>query len=113
MKMAWAIICSLMLAVTPALLAQAPSPACAQQPMRACCHPGHIMPCCQGKPSNSQPVPNVPPSGNQTQISLLFANAFVVCVLPDATTPQFSSAVALPLTATGSPLYTRNCALLI
>jgi len=113
MKAAWAIICSLVLAGTPFLPAQTLAPACAKQPVRACCQHGVEMPCCAAKPaSGSQPAPVIPAqSVSQNQIALP-APGVVAWTLPESPANLFSSA-AVPLTAASPPLYARNCALLL
>jgi hypothetical protein len=114
MKLALAIICSFVLAGTPFLLAQTPSPACARQPVRACCRHGGEMPCCQAKSSSDpQPMPAVPvQTSSQSQPSLLAASV-AAWVLPDATISQLSSAVSISFATKDSPLYARHCARLI
>jgi hypothetical protein len=114
MKLALAIICSFVLAGTPFLLAQTPSPACARQPVCACCRHGGQMPCCQAKSSSgSQSLPAVPAqTGSQNQLSLLAANV-VAWILPDAPAAHFSSAVSISFATKASPLYARNCVRLI
>jgi len=115
MKLACAIIWSLLLAGTPILLAQTPLPECVKQPIPACCQHGCKMPCCSAKPaSNSQPVPAMPAqTGNQGQISLFAANSVATWVLPDAATSQPPSDSPTTFVTEGSPLYARNCAWLI
>ncbi|MGA2852519.1 MAG: hypothetical protein ABSE90_00095 [Verrucomicrobiota bacterium] len=115
MKTTWAIICSLVLAGTPFLLAQTPLPVCrAKQPVPACCQHGCKMPCCSPKPaSDSKPAPAVPAqTGGQNQVSFLAPNA-LVWVLPDAPVSKLSSTTQISLVTKGSPLYARNCARLI
>jgi hypothetical protein len=72
------------------------------------------MACCMAKPmSDPQPAPAVPAqTASQNQISLL-APAMVVWLLPNHPANPFASASVSPLAATGIPLYTRNCTLLI
>jgi hypothetical protein len=72
------------------------------------------MACCMAKPvSDPQPAPAVPAqTASQNQISLL-APAMVVWLLPNRPANPFASASVSPLAATGIPLYTRNCTLLI
>jgi hypothetical protein len=113
-KAALVIIFSFVLAGTPFLLAQTPSPVCAQQPLPECCQHGVKMPCCAAKSSpDSQSAPAVPAqTGSQNQLSLLAANV-VAWVLPDATVSQLSSATPISFDTKGSPLYARDCARLI
>jgi hypothetical protein len=114
MKLALAIICSFVLAGTPFLLAQTPSPACARQTVRACCQHGCKMPCCQAKPSSgSQPPPAVPAqTAGPNQLSLLAAG-IMAWILPDAPAAHFSSAVSISFATKAGPLYARNCVRLI
>jgi hypothetical protein len=72
------------------------------------------MACCMAKPvSDPQPTPAVPAqTASQNQISLL-APAKVIWLLPNHPANPFSSASVSPFAATGIPLYTRNCTLLI
>jgi hypothetical protein len=112
MKTTLAIVCSLVLAGTPFLLAQTPS-SCAKQ-VRACCQHGGEMPCCKAKSSpDSQSKPVVPSqTGNQSQLSLL-ASSILIWTLP--TNPSDTiSAHSTPSSMTAStPIYARNCARLI
>jgi hypothetical protein len=63
--------------------------------------------------SDPQPAPAVPAqTASQNQISLP-APATVVWLLPNHPANPFASASVSPLAATGIPLYTRNCTLLI
>jgi len=63
--------------------------------------------------SNSQPAPAVPPQSNlQNQISLLFP-VTVTWTVPENPANSFSPISTSPLTATGTPLYERNCVLLL
>jgi hypothetical protein len=114
MKTAWAIICCLVLAGTPFLLAQTPSPTCAKQPLPACCRHG-VMPCCTTQPaSGSQPAPAIPASSKvlTSQLSLLAAT-LVAWTLPETSAGPISSASVLPLMTAGVPLFARDCARLI
>jgi len=97
-----------------AQLPAAPMPACSRQPVRACCHCGGKMSCCAAQPvSGSQSAPAVPaPSGIQNQF-LLPAPALMVWALPENEAGSISSAFVSPLTASGAPLYARDCARLI
>jgi hypothetical protein len=115
MKLALAIVCSLMLVAAPLLAMQAQA-ACARrlQSLPPCCQQG-AMPCCKAKPSsNSQPLPAVPAqTGNQSQLSFLAASAIVAWLLPDASLFQFAASAPAPSVAAASPLYARNCVFLI
>jgi hypothetical protein len=97
-----------------AQLLAAPAPACSRQPAHACCHCGGKMSCCAAQPSPcSQSAPAVPaPSGIQNQFSFL-APALLAWALPENEAGSISSAFVLPLTASGAPLYARDCARLI
>jgi hypothetical protein len=70
--------------------------------------------CCAATPdSDSQPAPVVPAqTSTQNQVSLL-APAMVAWILPSHEANLISSASVSPLMATGTPLYARNCALLL
>jgi hypothetical protein len=110
-KTTLAIVCSLLLAGTPFVPAQA-SAAGGVRVAHACCHCGKA--CC-AVPSSpvSQPVPAAPVSASAQNQLLTFAPAALAWILPDAQTPGFSTSVALLLTANAAPLYARNCARLI
>ena len=112
MKTTWAIICSLVLAGTPFLIAQTPS-SCVKQ-VRACCQHGVEMPCCKAKSSpDSQSKPAVPsPIGNHNQLSLL-ASTTLIWSLPANPTDSISSHSTPSMMTAGAPLYARDCALLI
>jgi hypothetical protein len=111
-KTTWAIICSLVLAGTPFLLAQTPS-SCAKQ-VRACCQRGVEMPCCKAKSSpDSQSKPAVPaPTGNQNQLSLLASSALIWSLPANPADSISSHSTPFSMTA-GTPLYARDCARLI
>jgi hypothetical protein len=112
MKTTWAIICSLVLAGTPFLLAQTPS-ACVKQ-VRVCCQHGMEMPCCKVNSSpNSQSKPAVPAqTGNQNQLSLLASSA-LIWTLPPNPKDSISSHSTPSVMTSGAPLYSRDCARLI
>jgi hypothetical protein len=97
-----------------AQLLAAPAPVAPAQPTHACCHCGGKMSCCAAQPSpGSQSAPAVPaPSGIQNQF-LLPAPALMVWALPENEAGSISSAFVSPLTASGAPLYARDCARLI
>jgi hypothetical protein len=107
-----AILFSLLL-VGVQLLA-APTPVASAQPVHACCHCGGKMSCCTAQPpSGSQPAPVVPShSGVQRQFSVT-APAVMAWILPENEAGSISSAFVSPLTASGTPLYARNCARLL
>jgi hypothetical protein len=112
-KTMWAIICSLVLAGTPFLLAQTPPSSCAKQ-VRACCRHGGEIPCCKAKSSpDSQSKPVVPsPTSNQSQLSLL-ASSVLVWTLPANPSATISSHSAPSSMTAGAPIYARDCARLI
>ncbi|HUZ07749.1 MAG TPA: hypothetical protein VMV89_09710 [Candidatus Paceibacterota bacterium] len=116
MKLALAIICSLMLAGSPFLSAQTLLPAgCAKQPASASCHCHHgcKMPCCQAKSSPTSPsAPVVPQTTGQNQLSLLAAG-IVAWILPDAPVTSIPSAAPISFVTKDTPLYARNCVRLI
>jgi hypothetical protein len=97
-----------------AQLLAAPAPACGKQPAHASCHCGGKMSCCAAQPSSgSQSAPAVPASsGIQNQFSFP-APALMVWALPENEAGSISSAFVSPLTASGAPLYARDCARLI
>jgi hypothetical protein len=110
-KTTLAIVCSLLLAWTPIVPAQAPAAGVARV-AHACCHCGKA--CCAAPSSpDSQPVPAAPvPASYQSQL-LTLAPAALAWILPDAPAPDFSTSVSSLLTANAAPLYARNCARLI
>jgi hypothetical protein len=110
-KTTLAIVCSLLLAWTPILRAQAPA-ARVGRVVHACCHCGKA--CCAAPASpESQPVPAAPvPSSSQNQL-LTFAPTALAWVLPTAAVLEFSPVISSPLTVKRLPLYARNCAFLI
>jgi hypothetical protein len=114
-----AILFSLLLVWMP--FAPAPAfalPACPKHTAHktACSDPSCGMAgCCVTKPdSDSQPAPAVPAqkTGEQNQTSLLVPTA-VVWTLPENPANSIFSVSMSPITATGAPLYARNCALLL
>jgi len=111
-KTTWAIICSLVLAGTPFLLAQTPS-ACVKQ-IRACCQRGGEMPCCKAKSTpDSQSKPVVPSqTRNQNQLSLLASSA-LIWTLPSIPADLISSHSTPSVMTAAAPLYSRDCARLI
>jgi hypothetical protein len=110
-KMTLAIFCSLLLAWTPIVLAQAPAAGVVRS-AGACCH--CHKPCCATPTSpQSQPFPAAPvPASSQNQL-LTLAPAAVVWILPAAPASEFSASVASPWSANRTPLYARSCAFLI
>jgi hypothetical protein len=114
MKLAWAIIYSIVLAGTPFPPAQTPAPKCAGQPVPACCQHGVKMACCSAKPSSdSQPKPAIP-AQNTSQTQLWFPIANIVSwVVPANKTDAVSAATARPLTAAKASIFVRHCAWLI
>jgi hypothetical protein len=113
MKTALAIVCSLMLAWTNIVLAQAPEAGMAST-APSCCHCGKKTGCCAANRSlpESQPVSAAPASTFQNQFSLpLFAT--VAWTLPGAVAHELSESLFPPLTMTGTALLARNCAWLI
>jgi hypothetical protein len=116
MKLALAILSSVMLMGTPFLSAQTLLPAgCAKQPVSVSCHCHHgcKMACCQTKSSPASPsAPVVPQTTGQNQLSLLAAG-IVAWVLPDAAVPPVISSASISFATKDSPLYARNCVRLI
>lgn len=113
MKSVWTIICILALIAAPMLLAQT-NPACSRQPACASCHNGGTMSCCAAQPgSNPQSVPaSSTRIGPQSDFSILIATLLFSTSARADIPPGFYPA-STPLTASGVPLYTRNCARLI
>jgi hypothetical protein len=71
------------------------------------------MSCCSAPTSGSQSAPAVPaPSGIQNQFSFL-APVLMIWSLPENEAGSISFAFVSPLTASGAPLYARDCARLI
>jgi hypothetical protein len=106
-----AILFSLLL-VWVQLLA-APAPACASQPVRACCHCGGKMSCCATSASGSQPAPALPANAGPQNQLLPPQPASRVWALPENGAGLPSSGFASPLTATAVPLFARHCIRLI
>jgi hypothetical protein len=109
MKLTLAIVCSLLLAGTPLVLAQAPA-ACVVRSAHTACHCGKA--CC-AKPAAPASAPSSTiPAAPQNQI-LAPAPAAVVWLLPAAPASEIASDFSAPLTANRTPLFARNCAFLI
>jgi len=112
MKTALAFVCSLMLAWTNLVLAQAPDAGVATA--TASCHCGKKTGCCAAKNSNSepQPVSAAPSSTFQNQVSLI-APAAISWSLPESLVREFTSSVSSVSCDHSPPLFERNCAWLI
>jgi hypothetical protein len=112
MKTALAIVCSLLLAWTNLVLADA-SGAGVVSAARPCCHCGKTS-CCAAKKGlpESPPVSATPVSSLQNQFSPL-APATVAWALPANLARELSSSFFQPFTTARSPLFARNCAWLI
>ncbi|HZI33361.1 MAG TPA: hypothetical protein VFF11_13555 [Candidatus Binatia bacterium] len=113
MKLALTILCSLLLALTPAMSAQF-SPVTMTPKAHAVCGCGGKMPCCAARStSHSNPAPLTATSvSSQNLISVPVAS--VIGWLPPASEiflPSFR--VATASMADGLPLYKWDCALLI
>src|SRR5215469_7202411 len=110
MKQAFVIICSLLLVALPMSPAQTPTP-CVRH-VCACCSHG-TMPCCAAKSSNSQSGPTTPARANtQNQFSLL-APVLLTLTLPVVPADSNPSNWTPVSTASATPLFARNCALLL
>jgi hypothetical protein len=103
----------LLLLLTPFASLQAAS-SCPPAKMASCCNASCHMACCAHRDSDSQSTPVVPPqkAGTQNQVSLLTL-AVVVWSLPEHPASSISSDGLLPAMAARTPLYERNCALLL
>jgi hypothetical protein len=112
MKTALVIVCSLLLAWTNIVPAQAPGTSVASA--TPSCHCGRKTGCCAAKQSLpvSLPVSAAPASSLQNQFSLL-APVIVAWTLPAIASGEVSSPLTSSLTTTGAPLFARNCAWLI
>jgi len=102
-----------LLLVWAQLLAAPVPPACAKQPAHACCHCGGKMSCCSAPSSGSQPLPAIPSNAGAQKQLTISAPAIVAVALPESRAGSISSAFVSPLTASGAPLYARDCARLI
>jgi hypothetical protein len=112
MKTALAFVCSLMLAWTNLVLAQAPDAGVVSA--TASCHCGKKTGCCAAKNSRSElpPVSAAPTSSFQNQVSLI-APASVSWSLPESPVREFPASVSLTSSKDSAPLFERNCAWLI
>jgi len=111
MKTALVIVCSLLLAWTNFVPAQAQGTSAASA--APSCHCGKTS-CCAAKQSlpESLPVPAAPASSIQNQFSLLVP-AIVAWTLPAIASGEVSSPLTSSFTTTGAPLFARNCAWVI
>lgn len=112
MKTALAIVCSLLLAWTNIVLAQAPEAGvacrahcCCHDCGKSCCAAHHSLP-------GPQPVSAAPVSAFQTHFAPL-ATTIVAWTLPQPTAREFSSSPYPSETTAGTALFTRDCAWLI
>ena len=112
MKTALAFVCSLMLAWTNLVLAQAPDAGVASA--TASCRCGKKTACCAAKnsQSESQPVSAVPNISFQNQVSLI-APAAVSWSLPESPVREFPALFSIASSVDSAPLFERNCAWLI
>jgi hypothetical protein len=113
MKTALAIVCSLVLAWTNIVLAQAPEVSEAGA-APSCCHCSGKKSCCAANHSlpESQPVSAAPVSSSQNQLSLPVP-AVAVWTLPGTLVHELSSLLSPSLRTAGAPVFARNCAWLI
>jgi hypothetical protein len=110
MKTALVIICSLLLAWTNIVPAQASGVSVVSASVS--CHCGKTG-CCAAKQSLPESLPvSAAPVSFQNQFSLL-APAIVAWTLPAIASGEVSSPLASSFTTTGAPLFARNCARLI
>jgi hypothetical protein len=86
--------------------------ACPKSVTLACTSNCGQMGCCTSKPTNSQPAPAVPQSNTQNQVSLLVP-AVTVWNLPENPANSASSVFSSRLVTISTPLYARNCSLLL
>jgi hypothetical protein len=112
MKTALAFVCSLMLAWTNIVLAQAPAASVATA--TASCHCGKKSDCCAAKRSLPEPSPvsTAPTSSLQNQISFL-APVVATWFLPESPVREFPSSVSPSFANNNAPLFERNCAWVI
>jgi len=118
MKTVMTIIFSLLLAVAPWLSAQAATTGSGVTQVAAkhcaCCPEGVPMPCCAAKSAtSSQPEPvAVAPAGASLPL-LILQPAFSIVTLPQNTSGSVCSVPEGLLSLTATPLFQRNCVLLI
>jgi hypothetical protein len=112
MKTALAFVCSLMLAWTNVVLAQAPDAGVASA--APSCQCGKKTGCCAAKNSRSElpPVSAAPTSSFQNQVSLI-APASVSWSLPESPARKFPASLPITSSEDGAPLFERNCAWVI
>jgi hypothetical protein len=118
MKTVMVLIFSLLLAVAPCLSAQA-ALACAvvtkadAKPC-SCCPEGVAMPCCAEKPATTPPAAPVAIAPTGASLPLLILQpAFAIVALPEIGSSSISFAADGYLMVTATPLFQRNCVLLI
>jgi hypothetical protein len=113
MKTALAFVCSLMLALTNIVLAQAPDASVAGA-AHPCCHCGNTKSCCAAHHSIPEPTPvsAAPVSSLQTQFSP-HAATVLAWTLPDAVAGELSSPLLSPFSTASAALFVQNCAWLI
>lgn len=116
MKLAFSILCGLLLALTPAASLRA-APACVAKAAvnaPAPCHCGGQMPCCAARPAvPAPPAPLAAPNAGAQNLLSLPAPSPNGWPSPAAEI-SFAPSVSSPMQNFGSaPLYRRNCALLI
>jgi hypothetical protein len=100
--------------VAPTPVCASTSSDCTKAATVACAAACGQMDCCvTHSNSEPQPTPSVPTQSSiQNQVSLLVP-AIVAWTLPENPANAISSVTALPLMAMGTPLYARNCTLLL
>jgi hypothetical protein len=117
LKQLFAILFSVLLVwmqITPLSAVASPLPCCQKMAMDTCAASCGDADCCVAHPApDSKPTPTVPAQSNaQNQISLL-APMIMAWALPENPVNAISSTTVLSSVATGTPLYERNCALLL
>jgi len=110
-KTTLAIVCSLLLAGTPIVSAQAPAVGVVRG-AHACCH-CHKACCAAPASPQSLPVPAAPVPGSSQSQFLTLAPGALAWTLPAAPAVEFSVSTSSLLTANAAPLYARDCARLI
>ena len=118
MKTVMVLIFSLLLAVAPCLSAQA-ALACAvvtkadAKPC-SCCPEGLTMPCCVEKPATTPPAAPVAIAPTGASLPLLILQpVFAIVTLPENGSGFISFAADGCLTVAATPIFRRNCVLLI